>query len=294
MTKEIQKTKKPVILQYLEKYKDQITAALPAHLTADRMSRIMLTEIRKNAGLLQCDPKSLFGAVIQASQLGLEPGNALGHAYLLPFRNNKKNCMDVQLIIGYRGMIDLARRSGQIESFTARAVHDDDEFSYSYGLEDKLVHVPCQDGDCGALSHVYAIAKLKGGGVQWDVMTLTQVNAIRATSKAKDSGPWKTHFEEMAKKTVVRRLFKFLPVSVEMQSAIGLDEQAEAGVPQDNSAIIDADFTSIDDLDIEPPSSGVAAMKEKIRQQEPAPPPVPGRTTEPVADESQSKLNIDL
>lgn len=285
MSNAIQQTKKPVILQYLDKYQDQIVAALPKHLNADRMSRIVMTEMRKTPALLKCNPKSLFGAIIQCSQLGLEPGNALGHAYLLPFRNNKANTMDVQLIIGYRGMIDLARRSNQIESFTARAVFEGDEFKYAYGINDVLEHVPCQDHDCGEITHVYAIAKLKGGGVQWDVMTKSQVDAVRETSKSKNNGPWVTYYEEMAKKTVVRRLFKFLPVSVEMQTAVGLDEQGEAGV-QDNASIIDADFTSIEDMDLEPvKTAGVSALKKRLQDQE---------VQQEVPEEPASKLSMDI
>jgi len=236
------KTNKPVIVQYLERYKDQIAMALPKHMTADRMSRIMLTEVRKVPKLLNCDPQTLFGAVIQASQLGLEPGNALGQVYLLPYGKT------VQLIIGYKGMIDLARRSGQIISIEARSVHSNDDFSYSFGLNPDLKHTPAA-GDRGELTHVYAVARLKDGGLQWDVMSKTEVEEIRKISKAANNGPWVTHFGEMAKKTVIRRLFKYLPVSVEIQTAMGLDEQADAGVVQHNEAVITGEFLTIDDLD---------------------------------------------
>lgn len=252
-----QLTNQPVIVQYLDKYKDQIAAALPKHLTPDRMSRIVTTELRKVPKLLQCNPKSLFGAVIQASQLGIEPGSALGHAYLVPYGK------DVNLIIGYRGMIDLARRSGQIVSIVARTVHEHDEFAYSFGLEDKLEHTP-STGERGAVTHVYAIAKLVGGGVQWEVMSAGEVEAIRAQSKAGNAGPWVTHWEEMAKKTVIRRLFKYLPVSIEMQQAVGLDEQADAGISQGNAHVIDAEFTTIDDMPEEDPVSKVEELREKL------------------------------
>lgn len=236
------------IMGMLDVYKDQIEKALPRHMTATRMARIAMTEIRKTPKLLQCDPKSLFGAVIQCAQLGLEPGNALGHAYLLPFdKKEKVNGQwktvrtDVNLIIGYRGMIDLARRSGQIVSLSARAVYANDEFRYQYGLHEDLVHVPNEDNP-GQLTHVYAVARLRDGGVQFDVMTLESVEKVRSQSKAKDSGPWVTHFEEMAKKTIIRRLFKYLPVSVEIQRAVGLDEMSEAGINQQNQAIVDSDW----------------------------------------------------
>lgn len=246
------------IIGMLEVYQGQIAKALPRHMTPERMARIAMTEIRKNPKLFQCDPKSLFGAVIQCAQLGLEPGNALGHAYLLPFdKKEKVNGQwktvrtDVNLIIGYRGMIDLARRSGQIVSLSARAVHANDQFSYEYGLHEDLRHIPNED-DPGPLTHVYAVARLHGGGVQFDVMTLEAIEKIRAQSKAKDNGPWVTHFTEMAKKTVIRRLFKYLPVSVEIQRAVGLDEMGEAGINQQNQAIVDGEWMDISEDEFKP------------------------------------------
>lgn len=230
------------------KMKQQMALAMPKHMTADRMMRIALTEVRKVPALGRCNIESFMGAIMQCAQLGLEPGSALGHAYLLPFGNGKakdgkSNC---QLIIGYRGMIDLARRSGQIVSLTARTVHENDAFKYEFGLEETMHHVPA-DGDRGKMTHVYAVAKLKGGGVQFDVMSRADVDKVRSTSKAGTNGPWVTHFEEMAKKTVIRRLFKYLPVSIEIQQAVTLDERAEAGIDQDNASVLTGDYSVIDD-----------------------------------------------
>lgn len=227
----------------LEKMKPQMALALPKHINAERMARIVLTEIRRVPKLAECGRDSLLGAVMTCSQLGLEPGNGLGHAYLLPFDKRQKVNgtwqtvgTDCQLIIGYRGMIDLARRSGQIVSLSARAVCLNDRFSYRFGLDETIEHIPAE-GERGALTHVYAVAKLKDGGVQFEVMSRAEIEKVRAGSKAKDNGPWVTHFEEMAKKTAIRRLFKYLPVSIEMQRAITLDEHAEAGIPQDHNVI---------------------------------------------------------
>lgn len=233
--------------------KNQLAAALPKHMTADRMIRIVTTEIRKNPELAGCGQQSFIGAVVQCSQLGLEPGNALGHAYLLPFKKKKKNqqtgkwevvSMDVQLIIGYRGMIDLARRSGQIVSISARTVRQGDNFHFEYGLNENLTHIPSDDEDA-PITHVYAVARLKDGGVQFEVMTHSQIEKVRASSKAGENGPWKDYWEEMAKKTVIRRLFKYLPVSIEMQKAVVLDEKAEANVDQENAAVFDGDFEEV-------------------------------------------------
>lgn len=248
--KEVVKKEKPTTIHaFLETYKSEITRALPKHMTADRMARIVLTEFRKTPALMKCDPATLFGAVIQCAQLGLEPGGALGHAYLIPFENRKRNTTDVQFIIGYRGMIDLARRSGQIVSLEAHAVYDGDEFECELGLNSQLRHVPDWQNanrvDSQKMKFVYAVAKLKDGGTQFEVMSRAEVDGIRARSKAAGSGPWATDYVAMALKTVIRRLFKFLPVSIELQTAVGLDEQAEADIPQDNGFVIDGTFSDI-------------------------------------------------
>jgi len=231
---------------FLETYKAEIARALPKHMTADRMARIALTEFRKNPALMKCDPATLFGAVIQCAQLGLEPGGTMGHAYLIPFENKKRGTTDVQFIVGYRGMLDLARRSGQIVSISAREVCANDKFAYRYGIDETIEHVPAE-GERGELTHVYAVAKLKDGGVQFEVLTRAQIEDIRNASQGyktaikfnRTDSPWISHFHEMAKKTAIRRLFKYLPVSIEIQLAVGLDEAGEEGISQDNGYVID-------------------------------------------------------
>lgn len=246
------------------KIKAQMALALPKHMTADRLARIALTEIRKNPKLAQCDQTSFLGAIMQLAALGLEPGGALGHAYLIPFDKRGKLAngqwgvvgTEVQLILGYRGMLDLARRSGQILSLEARAVYAADQFEVELGLDSKIVHRPNWTAtDRGELTFVYAVAKLKDGGVQFDVMSRADIERVRNESqgfkaavsaaekyKKDPTSTWHDHFEPMALKTVIRRLFKYLPVSIEIQRAVGLDEQADAGVPQHNALVIDGDY----------------------------------------------------
>lgn len=249
------------------KIKAQMALALPKHVTADRLARIALTEVRKIPKLAQCDQTSFLGAIMQCAALGLEPGGALGHCYLIPFDKKKKQGSqwivertDVQFILGYRGMIDLARRSGQIQSLEARAVYARDHFEVELGLNSNVVHRPDWNvADRGPLTFVYAVAKLKDGGMQFEVMSRAEIEAIRNASqgyKAAESAarqynkeadsPWHKNFEEMAKKTVVRRLFKYLPVSIEIQRAVGMDEQADAGIPQDNPLVIEGTYSHID------------------------------------------------
>jgi recombination protein RecT len=259
-TGQVAKSDEPKDLAHLmanPKVQAQIKAALPRHMTAERMARIATTEMRKVPKLAQCDPMSFLGAVIQCAQLGLEPGNALGHAYILPYEKRTKvggqwrtERVEAQVIIGYRGMIDLARRSGQIVSIDARAVYEGDKFDCRLGLDAKLEHEPDWQNPNRAqpdkLRFVYAVAKLKDDGIQFDVMSRAEVEGVRARSKAADSGPWVTDYSAMALKTVVRRLFKFLPVSIEMQQAVGIDEMADAGISQQNGAIIDGAFTEVE------------------------------------------------
>ena len=272
-TGQVAKTEKPKDLAHLlatPGVQSQIKAALPRHMTAERMARIATTEMRKVPKLGSCDPMSFLGAVIQCAQLGLEPGNALGHAYILPFDKREKVGgqwktvrTEAQVIIGYRGMIDLARRSGQIISIDARAVYEGDKFECILGLDPKIDHVPDWQNPSRAdpekLRFVYAVAKLKDGGLQFDVMSRAEVEGIRARSKSADNGPWVTDFPAMALKTVVRRLFKFLPVSIEIQRAVGLDEMAESGLSQNNGSVIDIDATFSEEPAGELPAPDAAA-----------------------------------
>ena len=207
----------------LEKYKEQFAAALPKHMTPERLMRVALTEFRKTPRLMECDPLSFVGSIMLCAQLGLEPGGSLGHIYLLPYGKN------VNPIIGYRGMIDLARRSGQVVSLAAHEVYTNDFFDFEFGLHEKLCHKPNMKDSRGDLVAVYAIAHLVGGGHQIEVMAKSDVDAIRKRSKAAASGPWVTDYAEMAKKTVLRKLFKYLPVSIEIQRAATIDEQVDKG-----------------------------------------------------------------
>jgi recombination protein RecT len=227
------------------KIKAQMAMALPKHVTADRLARVALTEVRKNPALARCDQTSFLGAIMTCAQLGLEPGGPLGHAYLIPFENRKAGRTEVQFIVGYRGMIELARRSGQIVSIEARPVYEGDTFEVTLGLNSNLRHVPDFDNpnrvQPDKLRFVYAVAKLKDGGVQFDVMSRREIEAVRAQSRAGTSGPWVTHFEQMALKTVVRRLFRWLPISIELAAAIEADERVDLGIPQDNPLTVDVE-----------------------------------------------------
>lgn len=212
---------------YLNKpeVREQMAMALPKHVTADRLSRMVVTNIRNTPALLECSMSSLVACTVQASSLGLEPG-LTGHCYFVPFYNSKKGCKEAQFITGYKGLIDLARRTGSITTIAAAAIYSGDRFLYRKGFDEVLEHEP-NFQDRGELIGFYAYAKTNDGGRYAEVMTLQDVAKIRARSKAKDSGPWVTDFEEMGKKTVLRRLCKYLPISIEVARTIKQDEETE-------------------------------------------------------------------
>lgn len=222
------------VKSFMESQRANLAAVLPKHVDADRMLKLALGAMRTTPKLLNCNVESLMGAVVTCSTLGLEPNTPLGHAYLIPFENRQKGTTDVQIVFGYKGLIDLARRSGQIVSIAAHEVCQNDEFHFSYGLDEKLIHKPALT-DRGAVIAFYAVAKLVGGGYAFEVMGRDQIEEIRDASQnykfAREKGKtvWGQHFVEMGRKTVLRRLFKYLPVSIEMATASNIDSNTEAG-----------------------------------------------------------------
>lgn len=232
----------------LQENKAEIAAALPSHISIDRMLTIAQTAATSLPQLLECYTPSLFGALIKSTQLGLEPNNALGQSYLVPFRNKKQNRTDVQLIIGYRGMIDLARRSGHIKSIQAQAVREGDIFEFEWGTEEKLKHVP--GAVRGEITHFYAYAVLTDGGTQFDVCTKADIDALmRSTQSRGDYGPWKDHYEQMGRKSLIRRLFSYLPCSINMAQAQVVDAQAERGEDQHLGEVLTGEYTVMENVD---------------------------------------------
>jgi recombination protein RecT len=212
----------------LEKMKPEIARAVPKHVNPERMVRIALTSLRMNPDLMKCSPGSFLGCVMAASQLGLEIGGPRALAYLIP---SKDECT---LIVSYRGMMSLARRSGMVSAIYAYDVREGDTFSYALGLNPTLDHKPSEDPgrEAKKMTHVYAVAKLKDGEPIFVVLTKAQVDTYRNRSRAKNSGPWVTDPVAMALKTAVRRLFTWLPQSSEMSTAAALDEAPELGQRQ--------------------------------------------------------------
>jgi recombination protein RecT len=222
------KARMETLRSLLEAAKPSMSQVVPKHVTPERLVKLALVAASRTPLLLQCEPKSIVQGVMTAAQLGLDCGGVLGSAYLVPFKNTKNGGRyEAQLIVGYRGLVDLARRSGEIETIEAHVVYAHDSFEVAYGLDPVLRHVPCLTGDAGDPILVYAIARLKDGGRQVEVMTRAEVERIRSRSRAGSSGPWVTDWSEMARKTVVRRLCKYLPLSPELADALVADEKVE-------------------------------------------------------------------
>ena len=220
------------IANYLKAMEPQFKKALPKHMEPERLARIALTVIRTNPKLLACSVESLMGALMQCAQLGLEP-SILGHAYLVPFWSKKTGSIECQFLIGYKGMIDLARRSGEINQIIVREVYKNDLFKLEYGIVDDVYRHVRWDmredkeiPESGGLRYVYMIVRYKDGSAQiFDPLSIPQIEERRARSKAADDGPWITDYIEMAKKTVVRHYWKYLPVSIEVMNQVAASDE---------------------------------------------------------------------
>ena len=223
----------PTIQDYIKQMKSGISAALPSVMTPERFTRITLSALSSNPKLQECTPQSFLGAMMTAAQLGLEPNTPLGQAYLIPYRNGRLQHMECQFQLGYKGLIDLAYRSGEVSVIMSQVVYENDDFSYSFGLEPTLKHIPAMK-DRGDAVYVYALFKTRDGGYGYEVMSIDDVrNHARKYSKSFNNGPWQTNFEEMAKKTVLKRVLKYAPLKSEFLRAVAQDEAVKAEISPD-------------------------------------------------------------
>lgn len=239
----------PTIFERVVQNEAAIAKALPKHLDAGRFSRQVLTTLRTNPKLAECSWQSVIGGMLLGAQLGLELNSPQGHAYLVPF--NK----EAQFILGYRGIIHLSNQSGQLKSIEARTVYEGDEFEFSYGLEGTLVHKPTLK-DKGEPIAYYGVAKFTNGGHYYVVLSPSDIDKHRKASRAANlpNGPWVQWFDEMARKTCIRVMAPYLPLSPELQREIAADETTikfDAQAPQalhvDAESVIDVtDFEEVE------------------------------------------------
>lgn len=222
---------------YITRMKGEIAKALPSVMTPERFTRIVTSAISTTPQLAQTTPQSFLGAMMTAAQLGLEPNTPLGQAYLLPYKNHGK--LECQFQLGYKGLIDLAYRSGQVTIIQAHEVRENDEFSYSFGLEPTLHHVPAR-GDRGNVICYYAMFRTKDGGFGFEVMSREDVEA-HAKRYSKSYGgsfsPWSTNFDEMAKKTVLKKCLKYAPLKSDFVRAVASDETIKTEIAEDMTEV---------------------------------------------------------
>lgn len=244
--------KKPkTIKDYIQSMEGEIKKALPTVMTPERFTRIALSAVSNTPQLAECTPASFLGALMNAAQLGLEPNTPLGQAYLIPFRNNKKGITECQFQIGYKGLLDLAYRSGEIKNIEAHVVYENDEFDFEFGLENRLKHKPALNGK-GKTQWVYAVFRMVNGGYGFEVMSMDDVksHANRYSQSANSSySPWSTNFEEMAKKTVIKKVLKYAPLKSEFSKAVSVDGTIKNDISEDMS-LIENDYIETDYIDV--------------------------------------------
>lgn len=230
---------------YLKAMMPAITEALPKSkgMDAERLSRITLTTLKTNPKLLECSIESILSCVLTSAQLGLEP-SINGSCYFVPYKGQ------ASFQIGYKGLIDLVCRKGDVINVVAQEVREGDVFHYEYGRNETLKHVPAPNEDRGEIEYFYAYANMKNGGFAFQVMHISEIEKIRDNHSIsykfdQKNSIWVKHFEAMALKSCIKKLVKYLPISVESQSAISYDETVRKDITADV-------FTVNDDLISEP------------------------------------------
>lgn len=273
----------------------QIKKALPSVMTPERFTRMVFTALSTNQELMACTPQSFLGAMMQAAQLGLEPNTPLGQAYLIPYKNHGR--LECQFQIGYKGLLSLAYRSGQITDIQAHEVHENDVFEVEYGLEPKLKHVPVFK-DRGAVILYYAVYHTKDGGSGFEFMSKEDIQAFaKKSSKSYGSSysPWTTYFDEMAKKTVLKRVLKMAPLAADFARAVAADSTIKTVIGDDMTVLPDeSERLTIDqeqEAEPEDKKEEKKSAKKKASEKEPEEEiPFPGEDTLPGVDPETGEI----
>lgn len=253
--KEVTLTKGMSIADLIRAMEPEIKKALPSVVTTERFTRMALSALNTTPRLQECTQMSFLAALMNAAQLGLEPNTSLGQAYLIPYKNKERGIYECQFQIGYRGLIDLVYRNEMVQTIQAHCVYKNDEFSYELGLEPKLFHKPALT-DRGELILVYAMFRLQNGGCGFEVMSKADIDAhANKYSQGIHSAysPWKSNYEEMAKKTVIKRVLKYAPLKAEFIRAMAVDNAIQEEISIDMSEIqnkqpvIDGEYQEMED-----------------------------------------------
>ena len=259
----------------------EIKKALPSVITPERFTRMVFTALSSTPKLQQCTPQSFLGAMMQAAQLGLEPNTPLGEAYLIPFMNH--GTLECQFQIGYKGMISLAHRSGLYVQ--AHEVHENDEFDVEYGLDPKLVHKPVFK-DRGSVVAYYGVWKDKDGISGFEIMSKEDVEAHArkySQSYGKGFSPWKTNFDEMAKKTVIKKALKYAPLTTEFIRGVTADGTIKTALSQNMADV--SDETDYTDIEAEPVPDNVDPATGEVKAD---------KTTQEKQDDAILEASLDM
>ena len=243
---------------YLEGKRSSLIKIAPQGTDVDRIIRVAMFEAVKNERLVQCSPTSVYMALAKACELDLVAGGVLHRASLVPMWDKKTKGYNAELWIEYTGLMDLVKRSGEVAHFKAEVVYENDDFEHSFDLEkgEVLRHKKCHDNP-GDLLLAYAVCFFKDGQRQVEVMRKDQINKIRKSSRSPDSGPWAQHTEEMLRKTVIRRICKYLPLTPKTTAVLEHDIQSDFGSMGIESIDID-----VDEQDDTPDAKNVIDVQE--------------------------------
>jgi recombination protein RecT len=246
---------------------------LPKHLTAERFVKVAHASITKNPKLALCEPKDIVMALIQCSEMGLEPNTPLHHVHLIPFKNGraskqksqelgrKVDVYDVQVIVGFEGYLDLIYRSGKILSLSSNVIYETDEYDYDLGSKPFIHHKPNLKirsiEQRGSILAAYLTAQIDGGGTKVELMPYADIVDIRdrsqgykyAVQDGKDH-PWISSFAEMAKKTAIRRGQKQMPKRLELADALARAAEIDARSEGGRKKVIDVDFEVVNELPV--------------------------------------------
>ena len=271
--------------EYLEGKRQSLIKIAPPGTDVDRIIRVAMFEAVKNERLVQCSPASVYMALAKACELDLVAGGVLHRASLVPMWDKKSKGYNAELWIEYTGLMDLVKRSGEVAPFKAEVVYENDEFEHHFDLEngEVLKHKKCHDNP-GDLLLAYAVCFFKDGQRQVEVMRKDQINKIRKSSRSPESGPWAQHTEEMWRKTVIRRICKYLPLTPKTSAVLEHDIQSDFANTveintvdenvddQDNKSVEDVIDVQSEEIESKPKrQSKVKKLVEQAKQQLPEP-----------------------
>lgn len=278
----------------IKQMEGEIAKALPSVITPERFTRMVLSAVSTTPKLAACTQQSFLGAMMTAAQLGVEPNTPLGQAYLIPFNNNRKGCVECQFQLGYKGLIDLAYRSQQISTIQAHTVYENDTFEYELGLDPKLRHVPAMSNR-GKAIYFYAMFKTKDGGNGFAVMSRDDVERhARSYSKSFGNGPWQSNFEEMAQKTVLKKCLKYAPLKSDFAREIAADSTVR-NFDKDNCTafedanLIHADYSVMDNVESDIDGAGGDFLTEEAKAEI-----IAAEAAEALAEEEAARKEMGL